>query len=457
MQIHNREIHRLKQVRPVVNSRFARLGANKRQEITRLLYEISKRDRVPPQKLLNDFPSGRFSDVKRHLLKMRFPHTARRGTARVHLPKIEINPARRARLLEAVPPPKRVYVESAARSSYLARVFRVAFPESDFIQIQSAKKRFKALRKDGSGDYNTRLDTYFVVHEQHDYFKKCPCTRKAIPCGYHIFNLSFGCLYECTYCYLQEYANSPGIIFTANIESFFDLFVSYRNSSQARRWQRGSSMRIGTGEFSDSLMLDDVTGYSIPLIDFFRTQRDVIFEFKTKSNNIKNLLETAHGGNIVVAWSLNPQRLIDGNEFYTAPLCERIGSAKKCEEAGYRVAFHFDPVFFYEGWEHEYREVVDLLFGEIKPRKIAWISIGTLRFKPGLKQIIENRFPDNRILDSELILGYDRKLRYPYGIRLAAYSSMIKMLRRHSKKLPLYLCMESRSMWEDVKLEFPFR
>ena len=111
---------------------------------------------------------------------------------------------------------------------------------------------------------------------------------------------------ECTYCYLQEYTNSPGIIFPANIESFFKNFNSYKRPG----------MRIGSGEFSDSLMLDNVTEYSILIADFFKDNKDIIFEFKTKSANIKNLLEARHAGNIVVSWSLNPQGIIDENELF---------------------------------------------------------------------------------------------------------------------------------------------
>ena len=215
-------------------------------------------------------------------------------------------------------------------------------------------------------------------------------------------------------------------------------------------------MRIGTGEFSDSLMLDNITEYSVSIIDFFKKQKDVMFEFKTKSANIENLLKTQHSGNIVVSWSLNPQNIVDTNEFYTASLAERLDAALQCVEAGYKVAFHFDPVFYYEGWRKDYGEVIDNLFTKIKLKHIAWISIGTLRFNPELKKIIETRFPQNTILDAELIPGYDNKLRYPYSMRYNIYKSVIDMMRKHHKKAPIYLCMEEKSIWRSLNLTLPF-
>ena len=280
----------------------------------------------------------------------------------------------------------------------------------------------------------------FITNEKYDFFKKCPCTKGAIGCGYNIFNLGFGCIFDCTYCYLQEYNNTPGLIFPANIDNFFEEFENYKKPK----------MRIGTGEFSDSLMLDHITEYSLSIIEFFNKHKDSLFEFKTKSSNIDNILKAKHSGNIVVSWSINPQKIIDKNEFFTASLSKRLESAAKCAERGYKIGFHFDPVIYFKGWEREYTNTIDLLFAKISPKDIAWISIGTFRFKPELKPIIENRFPDNEILDEELLPGYDNKLRYPYELRYDMYKFLLNIFNKHSKKLRIYLCMEESSIWKSL-------
>ncbi|MFH1245662.1 MAG: hypothetical protein V1662_04180, partial [Candidatus Omnitrophota bacterium] len=271
------------------------------------------------------------------------------------------------------------------------------------------------------------------------------CTKGALGCGYHILNLGFGCIFDCDYCFLQGYVNSRGIILSSNIDSFFEKFSCYKKAG----------MRMGTGEFSDSLVLDEITRYSIPIIEFFRKQENVVFEFKTKSVNVKNILEARHSGNIVVSWSLNPQSVIDENEFFTPSLKQRLTAALKCVEAGYKAGFHFDPVIYFDSWEKEYALLIEDLFTKIKPKHIAWISIGTFRFSPALKQVIERRFPENSILNEELLLGFDNKLRYPYQLRLGIYKKMIELLTKHSSKLNLYLCMEDISMSNALKLTMP--
>jgi spore photoproduct lyase len=215
-------------------------------------------------------------------------------------------------------------------------------------------------------------------------------------------------------------------------------------------------MRIGTGEFSDSLMLDHLTEYSLPIVEFFKGQKDTLVEFKTKSANVGNLLRAPHGGNIIVSWSLNPQRIIDEAEWGAVALEERIGAAARCAGAGYKVGFHFDPIFHFAGWGKEYGTVIDLLYGSIKPDDIGWVSLGTFRFTPDLKRIIENRFPENRILDTELLPGFDGKLRYPRGVRHEIYRTLAQMLLKHSRAVPIYLCMEDRGMWDDTGIRSPF-
>lgn len=445
MQGYKKEFEALKRVRNIVKFYFPHFGLNKKREITRFLYEISKRERIAPEDILADKYLDSFIGVKTYLMKRRFPYAYSHGEiSKPYLPKIELTPAKCMRIKRKNTfYPRRIFIESRAQKSRLAARFKSVFTESDFTEIKSLKDYMaKNKARPGIKDYNNRCDTVFIVDEKQDFFKKCPCTKGACGCGYHIFNLSFGCIFECTYCYLQEYVNTPGLIFTANLEKFFDAFDSYRTPG----------MRIGTGEFTDSLMLDKLTEYSTSLIGFFAKHKDVTFEFKTKSNNIGNLLKAKHSGNIVVSWSLNPQKMINENEFYTATLMERINSASHCAQAGYRLGFHFDPVIYFKGWETHYGRVIDMLLTQIKPKDIAWISIGTLRFNPPLKKIIETRFPDNKILDGELVLGYDNKLRYPYSIRYNIYDTLIKRMSKHSKKLPVYLCMEEKSMWRDVKL-----
>lgn len=443
MQLYKKQPILLRKIEYLVNSALPRFGVNKKQEITRLLYEISKKEPSSIENIIRESGPIDFESLKQRLLKIRYPYSfLRNEISRPYLPKITLDKGSALEIKKTGFYPKRIFIEKSAWGSDMTNRFRASFPRAVFSEIRSLKDYLNADRGFSIGRYNKRRDTAFITYENYDFFKKCPCTKKAVGCGYNIFNLSFGCIFECTYCYLQEYTNSPGLIFPANLDSFFNEFESYKRPG----------MRIGTGEFSDSLMLDNITGYSLSIVGFFRKHGDVTFEFKTKSKNIQNLLGAQHSGNIVVSWSLSPQDIIDENEFLTVSLCGRLKSARQCVQAGYKVAFHFDPVIYFDGWHKEYKKVIELLYSSVRPKDIAWISIGTLRFNPSVKQVIESRFPENKILDGELLPGFDKKLRYPYSMRREIYRHMLGRLSKYSKKTPVYLCMEDVSMWRGLNL-----
>ncbi len=435
-------------IKRYVDGNFKKLGVNKKNQIQRLLYEISKSQNIDFKKILGEYNKNRFSVIKKELLKKRFPASSLdKEKFEPYLPYLSINPEYKVRIkpIKAIYP-KNIYFEKNTAKTIVLDRFKKAFPHSLFKEIPSLKEFTKDTQKHSIELYNKRRDNFFIVNENFDFFKKCPCSAGCIHCGYAILNLGFGCPYECAYCYLQIYSNSPGIIISANIDKYLNVL---KNSISKYK-------RIGTGEFADSLAFDNITGFSSTLIKFFSKYPEITFEFKTKSNNIKNILNTKLSSNIVVAWSLNPKKIIDKNEFYSASLSERINAAKKCAAAGYKVAFHFDPVIYYNGWEDDYRDTVNFLFDNIPSEKIVWISIGALRSTKKLKKIIENRYPDADILDSELLIGFDEKLRYSDSVRIKIYKNMINWIRERSSATYIYLCMEKKKIWKECNISATF-
>ena len=86
---------------------------------------------------------------------------------------------------------------------------------------------------------------------------------------------------------------------------------------------------------------------------------------------------------------------------------ERIEAARRCLEWGYRVGFHFDPLIDYEGCEEEYEATLKEIFSAVSPGKITWASVGSLRFMPELKTIMERRFPKSLLPYAEWVRGLD--------------------------------------------------
>ena len=84
-------------------------------------------------------------------------------------------------------------------------------------------------------------------------------------------------------------------------------------------------------------------------------------------------------------------------------------------------------------------------------KNTAWVSLGTLRYTPGLKQIAERRFSDNLMYyQGEFFADTDGKLRYPRALRINIYKKMAGWIK--SFKIPawVYLCMEPEEIWKEA-------
>ena len=259
----------------------------------------------------------------------------------------------------------------------------------------------------------------------------------AVCCGYYTIDIASGCPCNCSYCILQHYtANNPMTTIYVNIEEILGVVKKHLDAEPTQNF------RIGTGELSDSLAYDHVTGYSKIIVNFFANQQGAVFEFKTKTTNISNLIGLKHGGKTVVSWSVSPQKIIGSEEHNSASLDERLTAARKCVNAGYRVGFHFDPMINYEGWEADYKETVERIFRYVSASSIAWISLGALRFPPQLKQIAEGRFPDTKIFYGEFVPA-NGKMRYFRPLREEMYKKMRGWIREGAPRVDPYLCMET--------------
>lgn len=275
-------------------------------------------------------------------------------------------------------------------------------------------------------------------------FQKCPGSPGMICCNYLILNIGFNCLYNCTYCYLNYYLNSYGLIQFINVED------SLRLVWDKVREDRNKAYRIGNGEYTDSLMFDDVTGIGASLVTGAAQYRNLFIELKTKSDNIRHLLDIKEKGNAVLAWSLNTTRNIELYEGGTAGLEERLESAAAACAAGYLTAFHFDPIIIGGGTIDEYLDVVDRIFKKVDPERVAWISLGCFRYSLGFKEIIRKVFPGQNLTTAEMFPGPDGKFRYLKKTRIAAYTAMLDRIRSHADVPFVYLCMESESVWREV-------
>ena len=285
-------------------------------------------------------------------------------------------------------------------------------------------------------------DTLHLLSHRGEFLKPCPGTKEYICCGYQILNVATNCPLDCSYCILQSYfLNQPYLRIHVNLEEQLPEILAFIDRDPEK------IVRVGTGEFADSLALDPLTRWTEILMAPFSERKNAVLEFKTKTNRIEGLISSPYRDRIIVSWSLNSPLISATEEKGAATLKQRLEAAKRCQGEGFVVSFHFDPLIPHKGWREGYLRTIDLMDQYLKPEGIIWISMGSLRFMPDLKPIIRKRHPETAILDGEFITGLDGKIRYFKPIRISLYDFMRRNLEKWHADSGLYLCMESDEIW----------
>jgi spore photoproduct lyase len=336
--------------------------------------------------------------------------------------------------------PDRILIEQSVRDSELVRRVSEKCSSIHTEIINDARGITGQAHDNRQGDAGKK--TLLLARQRGPFMRPCPGTSGYLCCGYFNLDVAEGCDLNCSYCVLQGYLKSPLITLYANVD---DMFAELDDKLEKHSAQ---FFRIGTGELSDSLTFDHLTGLSIDLVNYFAGKENAIIELKSKNIHIQNILGLEHKRRTVVSWSLNADNHIAREEASAPPLGQRLEAAAEAQRAGYWLGFHFDPMIYDEEWEEGYKSAVERLMQMIRPENIAWISLGGLRYPQAFDQVIRENHPDSDIVLGELLPGMDHKLRYFKPIRIEMFKKMHDWLRSYSDAFPIYLCMESDEVWQ---------
>lgn len=336
--------------------------------------------------------------------------------------------------------PETLWIERGEEDSALARRVRARLPDTP---VRTADDTSVAEPRESFAEGKRRL---VIKRHRGTFMQHCPAgTTGLVCCNYLVAHFTSNCPFDCSYCFLQDYLTN-----NAAVKTFTNPGDGLAEIDAILRAHPGRTVRIGTGELADSLALDHLTDLSRELVPFFAERSNALLELKTKSDCIENLLGLDPKDRTVISWSLNATAIMTTEEDRTATLNERIAAALRVQAAGYRVGFHFDPIIAHEGWEEGYRQVIERVFPRLDTRRIAWVSLGSLRMTPRLKAAIKARPQPSRVLTGELVPGPDGKERAWRGLRVKMYRRMLEWLRQIDGRMPVYICMETPGVWDKV-------
>ncbi|HEX4496251.1 MAG TPA: DNA photolyase [Thermoanaerobaculia bacterium] len=224
-----------------------------------------------------------------------------------------------------------------------------------------------------------------------------------------VFSHMHNCIYDCRYCFLQGMYRSAHYVVFINYEDFQWAI------EERIRAERDEPVWFYSGYDCDSLALEPVTRFAASFVPFFTRFPGAFLELRTKSTQIKSLLEMEAPPNVVAAFSFTPKEVQEAVEHLTPSVDRRLRVMVKLQERGWRLGLRFDPLLYDPEFREQYRRLYEAVFGALRVESLHSVSLGPFRLPGELFRNVQRLYPDSPLLAAPLEeengqVGYPREL-----------------------------------------------
>ena len=170
-----------------------------------------------------------------------------------------------------------------------------------------------------------------------------------------------------------------------------------------------------SGYDCDSLAMEPMTHFAKEFIPAINTMSNAWLELRTKSTQIRHLLDMPVAPRVVVAFSLSPQDVIDNLEHKTPSLAKRIEASVKLQRQGWHIGLRFDPILYYQDYESAYEQMFEYVFHHLDAKQLHSVSLGTFRMPEVFFKNMTRLYPDEALFAGPLysrngMISYEEEL-----------------------------------------------
>ncbi|OOM77464.1 spore photoproduct lyase family protein [Clostridium sp. BL-8] len=197
------------------------------------------------------------------------------------------------------------------------------------------------------------------------------------------------CVYNCEYCYLQGMYPSSNVVIFVNIDDTIN---------EIEKMLKSHPVYLCVSYDTDLMAIENITGFLHKWIEVGAKYENLKIEIRTKSANFKLLKDIHCLDNIILAWTLSPDKIIEEFEGNTPSLEKRLRSIEEAIDYGWRVRLCFDPILYIENWSELYKECIETTFNKLNKNKIYQVSIGVFRVSKDYLKIMSKLRVNSKIL-----------------------------------------------------------
>lgn len=323
-----------------------------------------------------------------------------------------------------------IYVEEQVREHPRTREICARFPRAQRIFCQHYQEVFN--RKAQNFRLQKQKPSLILAAKQGQLVLPAPPTYGLGEGDSYYFSHLLNCPYDCRYCFLQGMFRSAHYVLFVNYEDFIEAIRHLLAKADQPAW-------FFSGYDCDSLALEPVTGFAEYLLPRFAELDNAWLELRTKSTQIRGLLDRPPLANTLVAFTLSPELLARAVEHKAPGLEKRLRALRKLQQRGWPIGLRFDPLLYYPDWATGYRELFEQTFALLDADRIHSVSLGLFRLPVGFAQAIHRLYPHDPLLAGPL---EDRDGLRGYQANLAAemLGQCREMLLRHFDPRRLFIC-----------------
>lgn len=328
----------------------------------------------------------------------------------------------------------RILIEKSVRESSVTQGILNRFKNVPHQEIDNIEDVFGRVKK----PYLQKRDNLqlFLGKKKGSLVKEAPDAYGLAGEPHYYFIHAYNCIYECEYCYLQGYFQSPDIVLFLNHDEIGAEIKRTVKEHEKTVW-------FHAGEFSDSLALTHLTGELPFYFELFKTLPTAKLELRTKSANIRELLKLEPLPNIITSFSLSPSDRIKKTDLKTPGLKHRLNVMRELQLANFPLGIHLDPIIHEDQFEDAYRELFSQMANELDLDKIEYLSMGVVRFTSSVFHQVKKNYPQSELLAAEFHSSFDGKVRYPKPFRHWILGKIKDLaLEAGFREETVYLCME---------------
>ena len=169
-------------------------------------------------------------------------------------------------------------------------------------------------------------------------------------------SFGYGCLFNCTYCYMKRHVPN-GLTIAKNSNEILTeinnhvMFADVEKPNQTHK--EYITYDISCNE--DFALHHKYHNWEM-IFEFFKNHPKAMGTFATKTIPVE-FLKYNPEGKVRIRFSLMPENIRQILEPNTSTIKERLHAVRLFQDAGYDVHLNFSPVVVYDGWLKDYEEL----------------------------------------------------------------------------------------------------